>query len=708
MLAVRVLVVILAVCVSPTTAQKIGVVQSHVKISETFGNFGGGLPKGALFGNALAALDDLDGDGVADLAVGAPGEDAVYILFMTAGGTVADSRRLDGLDVPAITEGDAFGSALAFLGDLDGDGAPELAVGEPDTVDGGTLHVLTLDTDGSVLASRVVRSDDGLPATLDEGDQFGASVAVLGDLNGDEIPELVVGAPGDDDGLGTNSGAVWVLFLDEGGLVVVASKISDTQGNFAAQLGVADRFGTSVAGLGDLDGDGIPDLAVGAIQDDDPLTASDEDDLGISLEVDSGAVWILFLDETGAALDYQKISNRHGNFSNCTIDDVLDELHFLFDDDDFRDAVDDACTLDSGDHFGCSLAALGDIDGDGLPDLAVGARADDDGNGSNSGAIWVLQLASSGKVRKKHKISDSKGKFSGQLDPGDRFGYSVAVFLGEDGPTAGLGSLPLAVGAPGDDDGGAPKDAEEDRGALWLLRVADFAGIASFDGELSVGDKVDGAITAGGEHRFAFEAVQGSVVTFVARRRRNPVEPTLALDDGESELAGPSDTVVSPKVARIKKFAIESTGSYTIAVGNASEAGGDYRLASKAKQPKKIVASVVVPDGAPVDAASFEALAGWTLKVLVVKPSNKACDDADANGLVPQLVALRGPDDGALDLDGLLTTTKSGALVLKGVELPLTGTYTLELMGTDGTSGCAKVVGKLLVPKGQKLFVPEP
>ena len=90
----------------------------------------------------------------------------------------------------------------------------------------------------------------------------GVSVASLGDLDGDGVGDLAVGAGSDDGGPGR--GAVWVLFLNTNGTVKSHQKISDTEGGFTGILDDHDGFGRSVASLGDLDGDGVGDLAVGA------------------------------------------------------------------------------------------------------------------------------------------------------------------------------------------------------------------------------------------------------------------------------------------------------------------------------------------------------------------------------------------------------------------------------------------------------------
>lgn len=106
------------------------------------------------------------------------------------------------------------------------------------------------------------------PNLLEIIDLFGSSAASLGDLDGDDVTDIAVGARGDDDG-SSDAGAVYVLFLNSNGTVSSSVKISRSQGNFTGYLEAFDRFGTSVASVGDLDGDGIGDLAVGADGDND-------------------------------------------------------------------------------------------------------------------------------------------------------------------------------------------------------------------------------------------------------------------------------------------------------------------------------------------------------------------------------------------------------------------------------------------------------
>ena len=402
------------------------------KISATSGNFNGNLDNGDAFGSAVADLGDLESDGVRDLAVGAPFDDdggndrgAVWILFMDDNGRVDQEQKISSTTGDFngdLDDGDLFGSALAGIDDLDGDGAFDLAVGAPggdeNGVDRGEVWILLLDAEGKVRdEERIADGDGGFAGDLDDGDLFGSSVADIGDINDDGVSDLAVGAPNDDDGE-VNSGAVWILFMEMDGTVADWQKISRREGGFSGNLDNDDHFGAAVAGIGDLDNDGTPDLVVGAPGGDDRGT-------------DRGEIWVLFLDSEGKVRDEQKITEREGGFDG---------------------------NLDDNDGFGSAIANVGDLNDDGIPDLAVGAPNDDDGV-DNAGAFWILMMETDGRVAAWQKVSSSAGGFDGDLEVDDHFGAAIA----------GIGNLDnngledIAVGAPGDGDGGA------DKGAVWIL-----------------------------------------------------------------------------------------------------------------------------------------------------------------------------------------------------------------------------------------------
>jgi hypothetical protein len=175
---------------------------------------------------------------------------------------------------------------------------------------------------------------------LDDHDRFGISVCSLGDLDLDGTTDLAVGAYRDDDG-GMDCGAVYVLFLKPDGTVKAEQKISALAGGLNQALRQEDSFGWSVECLGDLDGDGVTDLAVGSTRDD----GSDPD-----LIKDFGAVYVLFLNPDGTVKAKSKI-------------DV--------------DSPVIGPALRPRDRFGADVVSLGDADGDGVVDVAVGAFGDE-------------------------------------------------------------------------------------------------------------------------------------------------------------------------------------------------------------------------------------------------------------------------------------------------------------------------------------------
>ena len=358
----------------------------------------------------------------------------MWLVELASDGTVVDQSLLTSAANGfggSLDTFDALGASLAVIGDLDGDEVVDVAVGSPGDGDGGffsgAVWILFLNADGTIKdEQKISETEGGLGVDLDFLGFFGASLAFLGDADDDGKPELAVGAPGQ----GFLVGKVCVLELNSDGTVSSATPITDGAGGFGGSLEVFDQFGASVAAIGDLDGDGIGELAVGA--------AGDGDGGG-----GRGAVWILFLDADGTVLSETKISSTSGSLVG---------------------------PLDDEAQFGRSLAALGDQDADGIPDLLVGA-SDNGFSNDGPGSIWIFFLAADGTVRQEQRVTQDIEGFEGPIVSRDRFGSS-AVQIGD---LNGDGVGEFLIGAIGDDDGG------DGAGAVWVLfptapTVEDFNG----------------------------------------------------------------------------------------------------------------------------------------------------------------------------------------------------------------------------------------
>ena len=422
-----------------------GTAKGAQKLSMLYGNTNAfyTLDGSDSFGNAVGGPGDIDGDGIVDLVVGAINDDdgntnagAVYIFFLQTDASIKNAQKLSSLfgNINAFytfKAYDNFGRSVAALGDIDGDNVVDLAVGafhdDDGSTDAGAIYLIYLETSGYAKSAQklsMLHGNLNTFYTLVASDRFGSAGSALGDLDGDNVDDLAVGSFGDDDG-GTNAGAIYVLFLRTDGTINNAQKVSNLHGNFGVFYTLGNNyFGHALGLMGDIDGDNVVELAVAEPNGDDGGT-------------DAGAFFVLFLNVDGGVKGAQKVSILYSSFS-------------LF------------YTLKYGDYFGQSLAVLGDIDGNGVVDLAVGSREDNDG-GSHTGAVYVLFLRTDGDVSGAQKLSNTYGNLNAfyTIPADDKFGWAVTAL----GDIDGDGVLDFAAGSPHANDGSA------DAGAIYVVNL---------------------------------------------------------------------------------------------------------------------------------------------------------------------------------------------------------------------------------------------
>ncbi len=336
----------------------------------------GGIAAGTLgysdvLGKSLASAGDLDGDGVGDLLAGRGVSNArfprFWVLFLNAQAQVRSLAEIAHPSPPPLGSNvnSSFGEALSLLGDLDGDGVPEIAVGDPE--DNGTfpsskfagpgaVWIGTLYPDGSAVFRTRIGLEDllGRPLTgKHRWDSFGWALAGLGDLDGDGVGDLAVGAFGDGT-VAPNHGAVYILFLNQDGTFKTFTKIAALSGGPPPPVSNTLQLGVSLTPLGDLDGDGVVDLGAGATVGNLPTGQG------------WGALFVFFLRPDGTAKSYRIIGDEHSRGNSC-----------------FR------AQLQRSDFFGFSATLFPERAADGTRKIVVGAAGR-----QFLGGVFVLHLSS--------------------------------------------------------------------------------------------------------------------------------------------------------------------------------------------------------------------------------------------------------------------------------------------------------------------------